>query len=41
MIATDDKEGAEKISSFYLATAEGQSSKNRESWGAHPIREES
>lgn len=35
MIATDDKEGAEKISSFYLATAEGQSSKNRESWGAH------
>jgi tetratricopeptide (TPR) repeat protein len=35
MIATDNKEGAAKISQAYLATHEGQSPQNRESWEAH------
>lgn len=34
-IATDDAEGADKISRAYLETTEGQSLQNRESWRAY------
>ncbi|MCX5720682.1 MAG: hypothetical protein NT179_01455 [Nitrospirae bacterium] len=35
MIATENKDGADEISHAYLATQEGQSSQNRDSWEAH------